>query len=128
MVHHRDLLGLVRHRTGSRSLVSDPGSTIRNALWWALHGMSKLRRDRRGLTKHRGAIAHELASHGATLCDGVLRGASDIARTCCMALGGMKHAWIRSMKGVLRVRKRVFIETIEIIEIPSFPGSLIEEA
>lgn len=87
MVHYRNLLGLVRHRTDSRSLVSDPGVTIGNALWWALHGMSRLSRYRRGLTRHRGAVAHELASHGATLCDGVLRGAIDITSPCFMALG-----------------------------------------
>lgn len=86
MVHHRDLLGLVRPRVGSRSLASDPGVNIGDALWWALHGMNRLRRDSCGLTKHRGAVAHELASHRTTLCDGILRGAIGIARPWCMAL------------------------------------------
>lgn len=86
MVHHRDLLGLVRPRAGSRSLASDPGVKIGDALWWALHVMNRLRRDRRGLAKHRGTVAHELASHCTTLCDGILRGAISIARPWCMAL------------------------------------------
>ena len=84
MVHHRNLLGLVTY--SSRSLASDPGVTTGDALWWTLHGMNRPRRNRRGLSKHRGTVAHELACHDATLCDGVLRGASGIARPCCMAL------------------------------------------
>lgn len=87
MVHYRNLLGLVRHRIDSRSLASDPGVTIGDALWRGLHDMSRLRRDRRGLTEHRGAVAHELASRCTALCDGILRGGIGIASPCRMALG-----------------------------------------